>query len=243
MNIDVDAIGLGHANGDREETRGTLMGTMVDGHRVGHSSGKDSEDGVVKEGNGAGKQAGDGADSDAGDQGQGYPDMSPSRFASGSAIEHGRQHSVEEEGHDAGTSVGQETVDRASGGDNMKENGQGSNGGVVGSSTGPPQVESAREKKVYRKRASLARDAKGRNPEDALAPLASRPRPIVKPRPKPEPKTKIKTKIAADPSVDNTTPRNYFEEIEYGGVSRLVEIIDLSQDTVSSSYYIVIMVY
>ena len=48
-------------------------------------------------------------------------------------------------------------------------------------------------------------------------------------RPKPKPGSKIQSPVQSVDAVE----RNYFEEIEFGGVSRLVDIIDLTQDMVS----------
>ena len=58
----------------------------------------------------------------------------------------------------------------------------------------------------------------------------SRPRSRSRPKPKPKPKPESKIQSRAQ-SVD-AVERNYFEEIEFGGVSRLVDIIDLTQDMV-----------
>lgn len=57
----------------------------------------------------------------------------------------------------------------------------------------------------------------------------SRSRSRPKPKPKPKPGSKIQSPVQSVDAVE----RNYFEEIEFGGVSRLVDIIDLTQDMVS----------
>jgi hypothetical protein len=63
-----------------------------------------------------------------------------------------------------------------------------------------------------------------------LPPPKTKLKPRPKPKPKPEPEPKIQSRAQ---SADDVVERNYFEEIEFGGMSRLVDIIDLTQDMVS----------
>jgi hypothetical protein len=50
--------------------------------------------------------------------------------------------------------------------------------------------------------------------------------------PKPKPKPKPEPELKSNPH-PNSVERSYFEEIEFGGISRLVDMIDLTQDMVS----------
>jgi hypothetical protein len=63
-----------------------------------------------------------------------------------------------------------------------------------------------------------------------LPPPKTKLKPRPKPKPKPEPKPTIQSQVQ---SADDVVQCNYFEEIEFGGISRLVDIIDLMQDMVS----------
>jgi outer membrane biosynthesis protein TonB len=81
------------------------------------------------------------------------------------------------------------------------------------------------------KRKNPTREAKAKKTNELPPPppktkLKSRPKP--KPKPKPEPKIQPRVHPLGD-----AVERNYFEEIEFGGMSRLVDIIDLTQDMVS----------
>ena len=66
--------------------------------------------------------------------------------------------------------------------------------------------------------------AKGRMNE-----LPPQPKPKPKPKPKPMPQPEFKSHA-------KNVARSYFEEIEFGGSSRFVEVIDLLQDMVSHLY-------
>jgi hypothetical protein len=77
------------------------------------------------------------------------------------------------------------------------------------------------------KRKNPTREAK-RKQMDELPPPPPKTKPRPRPRPKPEPKIHPRAQ-----SVNDVVERNYFEEIEFGGMSRLVDIIDLTQDMVS----------
>jgi hypothetical protein len=77
------------------------------------------------------------------------------------------------------------------------------------------------------KRKNPTREAK-RKQTDELPPPPPKTKPRPRPRPKPEPKIHPRAQ-----SVNDVVERNYFEEIEFGGMSRLVDIIDLTQDMVS----------
>jgi hypothetical protein len=82
------------------------------------------------------------------------------------------------------------------------------------------------------KRKNLTREAKTKKTDELPLPppktkLKSRSKP--RPKPKPTPESKIQSGLQSVDAVE----RNYFEEIEFGGVSRLVDIIDLTQDMVS----------
>jgi hypothetical protein len=88
------------------------------------------------------------------------------------------------------------------------------------------------------KRKNPTREAKTKKTDELLLPppktklkprSRSRPRPKPKPKPKPKPESKIQSRAQSVDAVE----RNYFEEIEFGGVSRLADIIDLTQDMVS----------
>jgi hypothetical protein len=86
------------------------------------------------------------------------------------------------------------------------------------------------------KRKNPTREAKTKKMDELPLPppktkLKSRSRSRSRPKPKPKPKPGSKIQLRAQ-SVD-AVERNYFEEIEFGGVSRLVDIIDLTQDMVS----------
>jgi hypothetical protein len=83
------------------------------------------------------------------------------------------------------------------------------------------------------KRKNPTREAKTKKTDELPLPPPKtklKPRPKPKPKPKPEPEPKIQSRAQ---SADDVVERNYFEEIEFGGMSRLVDIIDLTQDMVS----------
>ena len=63
--------------------------------------------------------------------------------------------------------------------------------------------------------------------------LPSPPKPLSKPRPWPEPKSEPGAKAKTRAQSPDIVARNYFEEIEFGGISKLVDIIDLTEETVS----------
>jgi outer membrane biosynthesis protein TonB len=82
------------------------------------------------------------------------------------------------------------------------------------------------------KRKNPTREAKTKKTDELPLPppktkLKSRSRP--RPKPKPQPESKIQPQAQPVHAVE----RNYFEEIEFGGISRLVDIVDLTQDMVS----------
>jgi hypothetical protein len=108
--------------------------------------------------------------------------------------------------------------------------------------SGPAENPSPTEETVSEaslgKRKNPARDAKGRKRGSPSPP---------NPRPKPRPQFKLKRKLkrksepgpraklqspAASGASANAIARNYFEEIEFGGESRLVDMIDLTHDMV-----------
>jgi hypothetical protein len=81
------------------------------------------------------------------------------------------------------------------------------------------------------KRKNPTREAKTKKTDELpLPPPKTKLKPRPKPKPKPEPEPKIQSRAQ---SADDVVERNYFEEIEFGGMSRLVDIIDLTQDMVS----------
>jgi hypothetical protein len=93
----------------------------------------------------------------------------------------------------------------------------------------------AKEPKGAEKRMNPPREAKEKKDE----PSHAKPRP--QPKPKPKPKRKLKSEPELKPRLKPVAEsvqlieRNYFEEIEFGDSSRLVDMIDLTQDMVSCS--------
>jgi hypothetical protein len=78
----------------------------------------------------------------------------------------------------------------------------------------------------------LMRKAKLRKKDTTTPPQpTSRPRP----RPRRKPKLALGRKLHPQPEPLNFIERNYFEEIELGGISRLVDMVDLTQDMVGHS--------
>jgi hypothetical protein len=76
------------------------------------------------------------------------------------------------------------------------------------------------------KRKNPTREAKAKNKLEL-------PPPLPRPRPKPKPRPRLKPKSRAQPI--DLVECNYFEEIEFGGVSRIVDMVDLMQDIVGRS--------
>jgi hypothetical protein len=95
------------------------------------------------------------------------------------------------------------------------------------------QPLSTQENMAAEKRKNPPREAKGRKKDE---PSPSMPRPRPKPKAKSEPKLKPESglKHGTKPLANaRLIERNYFEEVEFGDTSRLVEMIDLTQDMVS----------
>jgi hypothetical protein len=80
------------------------------------------------------------------------------------------------------------------------------------------------------KRKNPTREAKTKKMDELPLP---RPKTKLKSRSRPKPKPKPGSKIQSRAQPVDAVERNYFEEIEFGGVSRLVDIIDLTQDMIS----------
>lgn len=106
-------------------------------------------------------------------------------------------------------------------------------GGGAGSELDSSQDEGTPESSSTKKsdHKSIHSGKKRKNPTREAKTKTKRSPPL--PPPRPEPRRRLKPKSLAPPI--DLVERNYFEEIEFGGVSRIVDMIDLMQDVVSHS--------